>query len=785
MKQFHRFWAFLLCLALLLSLLACTEKTDPVTPSDPTAATDAPVPEDPARQLYENARSAIDNAEDVSLRISVKESTTVGGETFSDSYEQTLTFNGRGTDTLQVYCKNAYGSYAVSTQEYYYDDTVYLIVDDAYNPGTATQNMQYDCKQEDFLTQHYPAVMLDASLYQNITAKEGEKLTTLTMTEPSAAESWVLPDGAEFLSGSGIARIDPEGILHSSEYTVKYQYGNSVIELEISAYISLTVQDIALPERARLFPEVAPLEAIDLYQRAFNRLGDAAKISASSMSFYYSAIHQYAAYDSLTLHLNANDHMFRRRSDSTRINYQEESNENYTAEDLFKDDLYFVVSDDREQLTGTIAWTEARYYSMQHIRQYMYPYLYWQSATVTDLGSTYLIEYQYVDSVAVLLAETACRTLFTDSDEFLAQVSKHKTTTVSGYLAVDKYSGLPTASGIYYIGSYVLNGYEYPLMAQIDIAINAPSLGAYKAITEEMPKEPKPETPATPLFYHVTGDDGEEMWLLGTVHVGDARTAYLPQEIYDAFDSADAAAFEFNIDSFEKQLETDEKLQEKISGYYYYEDGSSAMDHLDKGTYNDAIKFLKASGNYNTNIHYLKPYFWGSMVDNFYLQQGYRLTSEQGVDMRLTDRALAQNKKILEVESAESQLAMMSGFSDELQALLLMQILETDVIASWEELNLMYDTWCAGDEEAMRKYLSADPDELAQMTEEERILYEEYNNAMNLERNRKMLDVAISYLESGETVFFAVGLAHLLVEEGLVDTLRDSGYTVELVTYRE
>ena len=64
-------------------------------------------------------------------------------------------------------------------------------------------------------------------------------------------------------------------------------------------------------------------------------------------------------------------------------------------------------------------------------------------------------------------------------------------------------------------------------------------------------------------------------------------------------------------------------------------------------------------------------------------------------------------------------------------------------------------------------------------------MYEEYNNAMNLERNRKMLEVAISYLESGETVFFAVGLAHLLVEEGLVDTLRDAGYTVELVTYRE
>ena len=47
------------------------------------------------------------------------------------------------------------------------------------------------------------------------------------------------------------------------------------------------------------------------------------------------------------------------------------------------------------------------------------------------------------------------------------------------------------------------------------------------------------------------------------------------------------------------------------------------------------------------------------------------------------------------------------------------------------------------------------------------------------------LETAISYLESEETVFFAVGLAHLLVDEGLVDTLREAGYTVELVTYSE
>ena len=47
-----------------------------------------------------------------------------------------------------------------------------------------------------------------------------------------------------------------------------------------------------------------------------------------------------------------------------------------------------------------------------------------------------------------------------------------------------------------------------------------------------------------------------------------------------------------------------------------------------------------------------------------------------------------------------------------------------------------------------------------------------------------MLEAAKTYLESGETVFYAVGLAHLLQENGLVDALREAGYTVEQIAYK-
>ena len=354
-----------------------------------------------------------------------------------------------------------------------------------------------------------------------------------------------------------------------------------------------------------------------------------------------------------------------------------------------------------------------------------------------------------------------------------------------GYFAVDKYTGLPTSGGYYYEGQHTIDGYEYSLTLQSDMSIVAPALGAYKAITDEMPKEAAPETKPTPLFYHVTGDNGQEMWLFGTIHIGDERTAYLPQEIYDAFDASDALALEFDSEAFEKRMEEDEDFQDKISGYYFFSDNTLTKQHMDPELYETALKLLKATGSYNINTDYMKAYFWSSFIDDFYLRQGYQLTRAQGIEERLTTRANKQNKKILDVESGEFQVSMLSGFSDALQETLLAECVFTDPMTSWKSAKKLLDMWCAGDEAAMRKYLSTDPETLAQMSDEERALYEEYNNAMTLDRNRAMLEVAKSYLESGETVFFAVGLAHLLVDEGLVDTLRDAGYTVELVTYSE
>ena len=192
---------------------------------------------------------------------------------------------------------------------------------------------------------------------------------------------------------------------------------------------------------------------------------------------------------------------------------------------------------------------------------------------------------------------------------------------------------------------------------------------------------------------------------------------------------------------------------------------------------------MKATGNYDItgSAEVLRPSIASTMLDNYITAQSYSLYPEKGADNRLLTRAKAQGKKILDVESAEEQLGMMADFSDELQALLLTEALNADPIENQRNLSELYELWCRGDEAALSQFLKEDTAPSEDMTEAEKALVEEYWNALGTNRNDDMLEVAKAYLASDETVFYAVGLAHLLAEDGLVNTLRAAGYTVELV----
>lgn len=284
---------------------------------------------------------------------------------------------------------------------------------------------------------------------------------------------------------------------------------------------------------------------------------------------------------------------------------------------------------------------------------------------------------------------------------------------------------------------------------------------------------------STPLLYKATSENGGEVWIFGSIHVGTDDMYPLPDYVTTAYNEADSLAVEIDV------VGAMEDTGELISLYQkaMYLDGTTIKDHIPEDLYNDSVKILEDNDYYMDMLDYYTPGMWSSFVENFtYTKYGY--DSEKGIDMHLLNLAKDNEKDIIEIETFESQMSLIVDIDEKLQVMLLESAVEDyDSEYSKEYLNELVSAWISGDEEKITEiiYEDADEEELADYTEEEIKLLEDYNTAMLTDRNILMTDFAENALKDGDSVFICVGTAHVVGDGAIVDLLRDRGYTVELV----
>ena len=288
--------------------------------------------------------------------------------------------------------------------------------------------------------------------------------------------------------------------------------------------------------------------------------------------------------------------------------------------------------------------------------------------------------------------------------------------------------------------------------------------------------EPQRESTVSPLLYRVTDQQGNALWLFGSIHVGTEDYYPLPDYVLNAFDGSDALAVEVDI----MAVEWDFLGQAQLLQLLMYTDGTTISDHLPQETYDRAVAILQENETYSEALDYYMPAFWWSTVESLsYAKMGAQ--ASLGVDRHLLKRARNDGKPVREVESAQLQYSLMAEFSPQLQQLLLEQSIYTydHLDEAAEDIRYMMELWSAGDEAAFAAYLA----EEGEITDpQEQLLYDEYNTALITNRNQTMTEYAEDALASGEEIFICVGAAHIVGEGAMAQNLRQLGYTVELIT---
>ncbi|MDL2234785.1 TraB/GumN family protein [Christensenellaceae bacterium OttesenSCG-928-L17] len=248
----------------------------------------------------------------------------------------------------------------------------------------------------------------------------------------------------------------------------------------------------------------------------------------------------------------------------------------------------------------------------------------------------------------------------------------------------------------------------------------------------------------------------------------------LNKTITEAYERCDYLALEANPSDFKS-----EEVVEAMAEFMKYSDGTKISDILGEDLYERVMEELKKEYPQlsETTMETYRPVFFFNMLQMITMDKT-ELSDEYGIDLYFYNRAMKENKEVLGIEPLDKQWEIFAGYTNNVNMFLLEEALNTEENA--REMTVQYAAWRIGDAEAIiETELLGESVLQSDFSQEEWFVYQE----MGVNRSLYMADVAEQYLKEQKSVFFIVGLAHMLGKHGIVNQLREKGYTVEPVSY--
>lgn len=274
------------------------------------------------------------------------------------------------------------------------------------------------------------------------------------------------------------------------------------------------------------------------------------------------------------------------------------------------------------------------------------------------------------------------------------------------------------------------------------------------------------------IFFKIEKDNIEPSWLLGTMHVSDPRVIDLPDAAKAAFDSAKTMV-----------IETTEVLDQAQAAKVMFgrldltmlPAGKTLSDYMSDADLAIVKAGLEARGVSMTALSRMRPWMISTMVAMPPCEVARRSAGAEMLDLKLAKDAQEQGKRLKGLETLASQLEAMASLPIEFHAESLVATLRigdqlTDV---FETMISLYDTGQTGIIWPFLKTIGA----MGDVPEKG---YAEFEEIMVNVRNKTMADNAAPIIDEGGA-FIAVGALHLPGEKGVVEYLRQAGYTVTAV----
>ena len=255
--------------------------------------------------------------------------------------------------------------------------------------------------------------------------------------------------------------------------------------------------------------------------------------------------------------------------------------------------------------------------------------------------------------------------------------------------------------------------------------------------------------------------DRNSVYLLGSLHLMKKEAYPLSRAIENAYDNSEIIVFETDLDAMNEPA-----FQLKMMSAGMYPDGNNLRKNLPEKTYLLLKERLKELNLPVEKFDSFKPWFCATVISIAELKKrGFDPVF--GIDNYFFSKAKQDSKKRFFFETGEFQLNLFTAMEELNQTLFLEQTLK-DI----EIIETMFP-------EIVKCWENGDAKNLALIINKSLMEYPAIYERFIIKRNNNWLSIIESFFRQDKNVLIIVGTGQLVGGEGIVELLKNKGYTLK------
>ena len=288
------------------------------------------------------------------------------------------------------------------------------------------------------------------------------------------------------------------------------------------------------------------------------------------------------------------------------------------------------------------------------------------------------------------------------------------------------------------------------------------------------------------LLWKAEGN-GNTLYLLGSIHTDRGNLYPFHKQLRDIITGVELAAFELDFNSQEGI--------DEFTAMQMYSDGTTLKDHIDPEIYQEVVEALVPLGTPEEQVAQFKPWALANTFNALSMLDETSSDNAMALDLYVSAKASNLGTQVEGIETYAFQGKIFDDLSDEYQekylAMTLSMYLGMDAAEGLsDEEKAEYEAALKEQDEAvdrwMEQWKTRDTEAFANDYPKDVIqsnTTDELNSKLFEGRDPNMIAWADRYLkqDGAHTGLMTVGAGHMIGKTGVVQGLKDLGYTVEVV----